>query len=86
MSVTLEIPAEIEHAALGIPDLQSRFVSFIRQQLSLEEWRKNRYSDTAKELLRQATAQAEVRMAAEETYQEVADRFQQVHRRIINQL
>jgi hypothetical protein len=86
MSVTLNIPVEIESAALNIPDLQERFVSFIRQQICLEEWRRDRYSDTAKELLAKATAKAATQRAAGETYSEAADRFQKVHDRITSQI
>lgn len=86
MSVTIEIPAEIESAALSIPDLNARLLTFVRHQVDLERWRNNRYSSKAQQLVAQGLAEAEQLKAAGISREEALELFEGVHNRISDQL
>lgn len=59
MSVTLELPADLENAANAIPDMPKRIELFIRQQVAHEQWKKGRYSEEARRLVAEGLIQAE---------------------------
>ena len=58
MSITIELPAEMEERVRTIPDLDQRVVDFLRHQADLEEWRKRRYSPEAQAIVAEAEAEA----------------------------
>ena len=58
MSITIELPADIEARVRAIPDLDQRVVEFLRSQAGLEEWRGRRFSAEAKALVAGAVAEA----------------------------
>jgi hypothetical protein len=82
MSVTLEIPAEIESAALRIPDLNERLLAFLRHQVELERWRESRYSSRTQQLVAQGLKEAEQMKAGGTSREEALELFKDVHTRI----
>jgi len=58
MSISIELPADIESDARSIPDLPQLLTSFIRSQVELERWRKKRFSPQTREIVRQAVEEA----------------------------
>jgi hypothetical protein len=60
MSITIELPPDLEDRLRAIPDLDQRIAEFLRHQTSLEQWRERRYSPAARALV--AGAQAEAAM------------------------
>ena len=58
MSITIELPPDIEDRVRAIPDLDQRIAEFLRHQTSLEEWRGQRYSPGARALVAGAAAEA----------------------------
>ena len=87
MSITVELPPDLDQEVRGIPDLENRVLSFLRNQVEHEKWRKARYSEQALQLLEESKADA-VRLKAEgvpreemfrrffEAYDKVADQRQ----------
>ena len=86
MSVTLDLPPELESAAMSIPDLNERLLLFVRQQVNMEQWRQSRYGASARGLLEQATLEAELARKAGVTREQAAADFEAVHSRITSQL
>ena len=87
MSVTLDLPPELENAAMSIPDLNERLLLFVRQQVNMEQWRQSRYSARSRGLLEQAAQEAEQQARkAGVTREQAAAEFEAVHSRITSQL
>ena len=86
MSVTLDLPPELENAAMSIPDLNERLLLFVRQQVNMEQWRQSRFSARARGLLDQAAQQAEQARTAGVTREQAAAESEEVHSRITSQL
>jgi hypothetical protein len=59
MSITVELPPEIEAQVRAIPDLSQRLISFLRDQAEHESWRQQRYSEKARSLVQQSLQDAE---------------------------
>ena len=59
MSVTVELPPDIEAQVRTIPDLDQRVLSFLRSQVAYENWRKERYSARARRIVTQGLADAQ---------------------------
>ena len=58
MSITLDLPPEIEAEARSIPDLPEQVSVFIRHQVELDRWRRSRYSPQARAIVRAAMEEA----------------------------
>jgi hypothetical protein len=48
MSITIELPPDLDERVCVIPDLDKRIVQFLRTQTDLEEWRNRQYSPEAR--------------------------------------
>jgi hypothetical protein len=59
MSITVELPPEIEAQVRAIPDLSQRVISFLRDQAAHESWRQQRYSEKARLLVQQSLQDGE---------------------------
>lgn len=86
MSITIELPPDMEKRVAGLPDLGQRVTDFLRDELEYEEWRKERYSDEARAIVREGLADAERDRAAGMTREEGFRRFFEVYDRITTQL
>ena len=64
MSITVELPPDIEEQVRTIPDLNQRVLSFLRSQVEFEKWRKQRYSDRARRIVSQGLHDARRMKAA----------------------
>ena len=51
MSITVELPPDMESQVRAIPDLNQRMLSFLRSQIEYETWRTSRYSEKARALV-----------------------------------
>ena len=77
MTLTLELPPELERDAIQITDLKERLLLFVRQQVDLERWRSDRYSPQARRLVAESA-----RMAEALTQEEAAAGFLDLRERI----
>jgi hypothetical protein len=59
MSITVELPPDIESQVRTIPDLNQRVLSFLRGQIEYEKWRTSRYSETARAIVSEGLSEAE---------------------------
>ena len=59
MSITVELPPDIEAQVRTIPDLGQRVVSFLRSQVEHEKWRGERYSAKARNIVSEGLGDAE---------------------------
>ena len=59
MSITVELPPDIEAQVRTIPDLDQRVLSFLRSQVEHEKWREQRYSEKACSIVREGLSDAE---------------------------
>lgn len=79
MSITLELPPDLDQEVRGLPDLEKRLLSFLRNQVEHEKWRKARYSEQAFQLLAESKADA-ARMKEEAVpREEMFRRFFEAH-------
>jgi glutamyl-tRNA reductase len=58
MSITVELPSDIEAQVRNIPDLVQRVLSFLREQVEHEQWRRQRYSDKARSIVSESLSEA----------------------------
>ena len=86
MSITIELPPDVEKRLAALPDLDRRVVDFLRDQLEYEEWRKARYSEETRAIVREGLADAERDKAAGMTREEGFRRFFEVYDRITAQI
>ena len=77
MTLTLDLPPELEKEALRISDLKDRLMVFVRQQVDLEQWRSERYSPAARQLVAESA-----QLAEKMTHEEAASGFLDVHERV----
>ncbi|MBL9183269.1 MAG: hypothetical protein JNN17_14115 [Verrucomicrobiaceae bacterium] len=77
MTLTLDLPPELEKEALRISDLKDRLMVFVRQQVDLEQWRSERYSPAARQLVAESAELAE-----KMTHEEAVAGFLDVHERV----
>lgn len=77
MTLTLDLPPELEKEALRISDLKDRLMVFVRQQVDLEQWRSERYSPAARQLVAESA-----QLAEKMTLEEAAAGFLDVHERV----
>lgn len=64
MSITVELPPDIEAQVRTIPDLDQRVLSFLRSQVEYEKWRGQRYSEKARCIVSEGLGDAENMKAA----------------------
>lgn len=86
MTITLPLPPEVETKAMNIPDLQDRLVTFVQHQVDLEQWRAQRYSETARHLVKEAKDMAEQDKAAGLSREDAFRMFREAHERITKKL
>jgi hypothetical protein len=60
MTLTLDLPPDLERDAVQITDLKDRLLIFVRQQVDLERWRSRRYSPEARRLAAESASLAAV--------------------------
>ena len=70
MTLTLDLPPELERDAVQITDLKDRLLIFVRQQVDLERWRSRRYSPESRRLVAESAS-----LAAGMTQEEAAAGF-----------
>lgn len=80
MSITVELPPDIEAQVHTIPDLDQRVLSFLRSQVEYEKWRKERYSARARRIVTQGLADAREMQAAGVSREEMFRRLFEVIR------
>ncbi len=78
MSITVELPPDIEEQVRAIPDLDQRVLTFLRNQVKYEKWRSRRYSDRAKRIVNQGLMEAEQMKAAGVSREEMFHRLFEV--------
>ena len=86
MSITVELPPDLDQQVRDIPDVQARVLTFLRDQVEYEKWRKERYSDEARAIVREGLEDAGRDMAAGLPREEAFRRFFEVYDRITAQL
>ena len=59
MSITVEVPPDLEEQVRTIPDLNQRVLTFLRTQVEHENWRRQRYSQKARRIVTEGLAEAE---------------------------
>ena len=86
MSITIELPPDLDQRVRVIPDLEKRVVQFLRTQTDLEEWRSRRYSPDAREAAARAIAEADRLRASGMTREEAFEQLLGLHEKITKQL
>jgi predicted transcriptional regulator len=86
MSITIELPPDVEKRLAGLPDLGQRVADFLRGQAELEQWREQRYSAKVREIVRESLAEAEAAKARGVSREEAFEEFFDVYDRITAQL
>ncbi len=85
MSITVQLPPDVEERVKSIRDLDRRVADFLRGQAELEDWRKRRYSERARRLLEESRANAQASKEGE-SRDELFRRFFELHERISSKL
>ena len=86
MSITIELPPDLDARVRVIPDLDQRVVQVLRTQTALEEWRNRRYSPEARATAERAIAEAERLRASGMTREEAFEQLLGLHEKITKQL
>ena len=86
MSITIELPPDVEKRLAALPDLGQRVADFLRGQAELEQWREQRYSAKAREIVRESLAEAEQLRASGKSREELFEEFMVLHERITRQI
>ena len=86
MSITIELPPDVEKRLAALPDLDQRVADFLCDQLEYEKWRKARYSDEARQIVREGLEDAERDKAAGVSREETFCEFFEVYDRITAKL
>ena len=86
MSITIELPPELDQDVKQIPDVQERVIEFLRDQADYEKWRRARYSDEARQILEESKADAERMRAEGVPREEVFRQFFEAYDRITRQI
>jgi hypothetical protein len=81
MTLRVELPPDIERAALDIPDLTERLAVFLRHQVDLEAWRSRRGSEKARALVDDAFAKADALKEGGLSDEEAFAKLAEVHGR-----
>lgn len=86
MSITVELPPDLEKQVREIPDVRERVVSFLRGQVEYENWRRQRGSEKARRIVSEGLAEAERLKAGGVSREEMFRRFFAVHDEITRKL
>ena len=86
MSITIELPPDLDQDVKQIPDVQDRVIEFLRDQADYEKWRRARYSDEARQILEESKADAERMRAEGVPREEVFRQFFEAYDRITRQI
>ena len=86
MSITIELPPDLDRDVKGIPDVEKRVIEFLRDQADYEKWRRARYSDEAFQILEESKAEAEQLRASGKSREELFEEFMVLHERITRQI
>jgi predicted transcriptional regulator len=86
MSITIELPPDVEKRLAALPDLGQRVADFLRGQAELEQWREQRYSAKVREIVRESLAEADAAKAQGVSREEAFREFFDVYDRITAQL
>jgi len=86
MSITVELPPEMEERVRQIPDLNERVAAFLRDQAQYEEWRRRRRSAKARAVAEESLAEAKALKARGFSREELFRRFFDLHDRITRAL
>ena len=82
MSITVELPPDVEQRVREIPDLNKRIATFLRDQADWEDWRHRRYSAKAQTIAAESLAEAEILKAQGVSREEMFREFFEVYDRI----
>ncbi len=86
MSITIELPPDLDRDVKQIPDVQERVIEFLRDQADYERWRRARYSEDAFQILEESKAEAERLKAEGVPREEVFRQFFEAYDRINAQI
>ena len=86
MSITFDIPADVQAGVAGISDLDLRVALYLRHEARLEAIRRQRHSPQAREIVAEAVRQAEADKAAGFDPDESFAQLRQAHQDITTRL
>jgi DNA-binding phage protein len=86
MSITVELPPDLEQQIQAIPDLGRRIAAFLRNQIEYENWRKQRYSERARGILEASRAEVEKLKTSGMTRDDLFREFMELHENITRSL
>ena len=75
MSITVELPSDLEEQVRNIPDLDQRVLSVLRNQVEHEKWRSQHYSEKARRIVSQGILEAGHLQATEVSREEMFRRL-----------
>lgn len=58
MSLTDDLPPDLDRQVREIPDVGERVIAFLRNQVEHEQWRKGRYSEKARQIVQDGLSEA----------------------------
>ena len=82
MSITVELPPDVEQRVRDIPDLHKRIAAFLRDQADWEDWRQSRYSAKAQTIAAESLAEAESLKAQGVSREKMFREFFEVYDRV----
>jgi|688.fasta_scaffold928582_2 hypothetical protein len=86
MSITFDIPTDVQAGVAGISDLDLRVALYLRHGARLEAIRRQRHSPQAREIVAEAVRQAELDKAAGFDPDESFAQLRQAHQDITSRL
>jgi len=86
MSITVDLPPDIEEQVQGIPDLAQRIAAFLRHQVEHEKWQKQRYSERARGLLAASRTEAHALRQSGKSRDELFREFMELHKSVTRSL
>ncbi len=86
MSITIELPPDLDRDVKGIPDVQERVIEFLRDQADYEKWRRARYSDEARQILAESKVEAERLKAEGVPREKLIEEFLVLHNFVTRQM
>ena len=86
MTMTFDIPAEVQSEVVGIPGLDMRVALFLRHEAQLERVRRERHSAEAREIAERAMRGAEADKAAGRSREDAFAEFRKLHTEVTEQL
>ncbi len=86
MSITFDIPDDVQAGVAGISDLNLRIALYLRHEARLEAVRRQRHSPQAREIAAAAVRKAEMDKADGFDWNESFARLRQAHQDIITRL